>query len=180
MAKNITQKDLSKLKGTGAFLLAVILLISSGLALWGRNFADDQVREQLVQEKIRFPEAGSPALDPEKYPGLQQYAGQLVDTGPKAKAYANEFIWQHMMDASDGRSFAEVSSEARANPGDEELADLRQTLFEGSMLRSSLLTAYAFSVFGLVAGYAALISLGGAVLLTLVVVLYFAKARRLA
>src|SRR4051794_24350851 len=71
--------------------LAVVFLAGAGLAWWGHQFASDQVHSQLVQEKIYFPKAGTPALDPKEFPGLQQYAGMQIDTGDKAKAYADEF-----------------------------------------------------------------------------------------
>lgn len=135
----------------------------AGMAWWGYSFTTDQVSHQLVQEKIYFPKAGTPALDPREFPGLQKYAGQKVDNGDKAKAYADEFIWVHMMKASGGKTYAEVSAAASANPKDTKLVALKQTLFQGDMLRSSLLTAYAFSRFGLVALWALIACLVAAV-----------------
>jgi len=178
MAKNVSQKEFKRLLGILAGLLAVVLLVGSVLAFKGYSFAINQVREQLVQEKIKFPEAGTPALDPKEFPGLQKYAGQAVDNGVKAKAYANEFIWVHMMKSSGGKTYAQVSEESRANPNDQKLAALKNTLFQGDMLRSSLLSAYAFSVFGVVAGYTAWICLAGAILLFLITLMLFAGSRR--
>jgi hypothetical protein len=45
-----------------------------------------------------------------------------------------------------------------------QLGDLRETLFMGNTLRGMLLQAYAFGTMGVIAGYAALASLGGAIL----------------
>jgi hypothetical protein len=45
-----------------------------------------------------------------------------------------------------------------------QLGDLRQTLFMGNTLRGMLLQAYAFGTMGVIAGYAALASLLGALL----------------
>ena len=42
--------------------------------------------------------------------------------------------------------------------------DLRETLFMGNTLRGMLLQAYAFGTMGIIAGYAALASLVGALL----------------
>ena len=142
--------------------LFVVFLAGAGLSWWGYNFATDQVTHQLVQEKIFFPKAGTPALDPQEFPGLQKYAGTQVDNGEKAKAYADEFIWVHMMKASGGKTYAEVSALASANKTDAKLAALKNTLFMGDMLRSSLLTAYAFSRFGLIAQWAVLVCVAGA------------------
>src|SRR5690606_23900255 len=100
-----------------------------GLAWWAQSFATDMVRTELSAQKIYFPEKGSPALDPEQYPGLQQYAGQLVDDGPKAKAYANEYIAAHLQNTADGKVYAEVSAELRQDPDNETLQAQRDALF---------------------------------------------------
>lgn len=175
-SKSVTKKDLNGALGLITGAVTLVFIVGTALAWWGYTFATTQVQDQLVQERIKFPPAGSPALDPEEYPGLQQYAGEYVDTGPKAKAYANEYIWKHMMESSENRTYAEVSTAARENPDDEELQQLRQSLFMGDMLRSSLLTAYAFSVFGLIAGYAIWVCLVGAVLMGLLTAKLFARA----
>ena len=164
MAKNVTQSQLSKLIGIGGLVIAIVL---SGIALgawYGYSFATSQVHSQLAQEKISFPAAGSKGLDAREFPGLQQYGGQPVDTGSKAKAYADQYIWVHMMKASEGKSYAEISNASMADPKNTKLAGLKATLFQGDMLRSSLLTAYAFSVFGTLAGYLTIITLIAAVL----------------
>ena len=177
MAKNVTQTQLNNLLGAFGTILAFVLLASAAGAWVGHSFATTQVHSQLVQEKISFPKAGSPGLDPKEFPGLQQYAGQPVDTGVKAKAYADQFIWVHMMKASGGKTYSEVSSLAQASPKDTKLAGLKATLFQGDMLRSSLLTAYAFSVLGMLAGYAAPVLLLIALLVLALSILSFVKAR---
>jgi hypothetical protein len=177
-SKNVTQHQLYKLLGVFGAVLTVVLVIASIGAWAGNSFATEQVRSQLVQEKISFPAAGTASLDPTVFPGLQQYAGQPVDNGVKAKAYADEFIWVHMMKASGGKTYAQVSTLAQASPQDTKLAGLKSTMFQGDMLRSSLLTAYAFSVFGTIAGYAYPIALGAATVLFLLTLLSFSKAYR--
>jgi hypothetical protein len=77
-------------------VLFLLLAVGGGLLAWGANFANDMVHDQLVAQKIFFPEKGSDALVPATYPGVQQYAGEAVDNGPKAKAYDNEFIAVHL------------------------------------------------------------------------------------
>lgn len=178
MTKNITDTQLIKLLVCFGFVLTIILLTGAGLAFVGRNFALNQVRNQLVQEKIYFPAKDSKALDPQEFPGLQRYAGQQVDSGPKAKAYANEFIWVHMMKASGGKTYAEVSAEVMANPQDKKLVELKNTLFQGDMLRSSLLTAYAFSVFGVIAGYGVVACLLAAIAIFLLSLFVYYKSKR--
>ena len=163
------RKTIDKLLITAGILLSIMLFAAAGFAYWGQKFADNQIKSLLVQEEIFFPVKGDPALDPKTFPGLQQYAGQQVDNGVKAKAYANEYIWAHMMKASGGQTYAQVSAAAKANPTDLKLAGLKNTLFQGDMLRSSLLTAYAFSVFGLIAQWATIVFvIGGGIMFILV------------
>ena len=127
-------------------IIVLVLAVGGGLLYWGGNFADDMVHDQLSDQKIFFPPAGSPALDPETYPGLQQYAGEAVDSGPKAKAYANEYIAVHLEESTGGRTYSELSTASRENPEDEELAGLVQTAFRGETLRGLLLYAWGWSV----------------------------------
>lgn len=148
------RKSLDKTMIAVGAVAAVVLLACAGLAYWGNSFANQQIKSQLVQEKVFFPAKGSAALDPQEFPGLQKYAGQQVDNGDKAKAYADQFIWVHMMKIAGGKTYAEVSTLAQADPTDAKLAGQKTALFQGDMLRSSLLTAYAFSRFGLIARYA--------------------------
>src|SRR5436305_7488586 len=115
-------------------ILFLVLAIGGGLLLWGSNFANNMVHSQLSEQKITFPAKGSPALDPKEFPGLQQYAGQAVDNGPKAKAYANGFIGRHLDSVAGGKKYSEVSAQAQANPNDQQLAGQVQTLFRGETL----------------------------------------------
>lgn len=167
----MNRKLVDKLLTAAGAVVMLVLIAGGALALWGQSFAASQIESQLTQEKIYFPKAGTPALDPNVYPGLQQYAGTQVDSGDKAKAYADEYIWVHMMKASGGKTYAEVSELARANPTDAKLAALKATLFQGDMLRSSLLTAYAFSRFGLIAQWAAVACFAGAFVMLILVLL---------
>lgn len=178
MSKNVTQKQLNRFLGFLSLGVAVLLLAGSGLLSMGMKFADTQVSSQLVQEKISFPAADSAGLTAKEFPTLQQYGGQAVDNGVKAKAYADEYIWVHMMKSSGGKTYAEASTASRLAPTDTKLAAVKTTLFQGDMLRSSLLTAYAFSVLGTIAGYAAIVCLIGAGLLLIGSLVCFTKSAR--
>lgn len=147
---------------------ALLLFTVGGLALWAHNFTGDMVRSELAAQKIYFPEKGSPALDPAVYPDLQQYAGQLVDTPEKAKAYANGYIGRHLSKVADGKVYAEVSAAAMKDPNNQKLEQQKQTLFQGETLRGMLLTSgYGFGTVGKIAGTFAYIAFiaGGALLL---------------
>ncbi|MDQ1395011.1 MAG: hypothetical protein QOG64_270, partial [Acidimicrobiaceae bacterium] len=125
-------------------VLFLVLAVGGGLLLWGGSFAHNMVHNQLSAQKISFPAKGTPALDAKEFPGLQRYAGQLVDNGPKAKAYANQFIGAHLKSVSGGKTYSEVSTASQANPTDTKLAAQAQSLFRGETLRGLLLYAWGW------------------------------------
>ena len=134
------------------------------VAVIGGNYDKQVVRDQLTPQKISFPPAGSPAL----LPGIKQYAGQQVVNGGQAKAYANDFINVHLSKIAGGKTYAEVSSAAMADPKNATLAEQKASLFQGETLRGLLLNAWGWSVVGTVATLAGFILLGlGALLLLL-------------
>jgi hypothetical protein len=169
VAKKNERKIIDKvfiLLGTVAM---VALLAIGGVAWWASSFIGNQVRTELVAQKIYFPAKGSPALDPQEFPGLQQYAGQQVDNGAKAKAFADEYINVHLGKIAGGKTYAEVSNAAMANPSDTKLQQQKNTLFQGETLRGLLLNAYAFGTVGDIAATAAVVaSVAGVVMFVLV------------
>jgi hypothetical protein len=142
-------------------ILFLVLAIGGGLLLWGSNFASDMVHSQLSEQKISFPPKG-PALDPAEFPGLQKYAGQAVDNGPKAKAYADQYIKAHLKDVAGGKTYSETSALSRANPDDQELAAQVQTLFRGETLRGLLLNVWGWATMGAIAYWVGIAALLGA------------------
>ncbi|MBO0870825.1 MAG: hypothetical protein J2P15_19895, partial [Micromonosporaceae bacterium] len=102
--------------------LTLVLLVAGGLLMWGYSFANGEVHDQLAAQQIYFPKLGSDALaSPQIGPYLNQYAGQQLTTGAQAKAYADHFIKVHLSEVADGKTYAQVSSEAQANPSDTKL-----------------------------------------------------------
>ena len=151
-------------------VLFLVLSVGGGLLLWGSNFAHNMVHNQLTEQKISFPAKGSPGLDPKEFPGLQRYAGQAVDNGAKAKAYADQFIAVHLKGIGGGKTYSEVSAASLADPTNTKLAGEVQTLFRGETLRGLLLYAWGWSVVGEIAlwvAYAAMLG-AAAVLLALI------------
>jgi hypothetical protein len=147
-----------------------VLVVVGCLAWWGYNFATTSVKNELSAQKIYFPAKGSPALDPQEFPGLQQYAGQLVDNGPKAKAYANEFIAKHLEKVAGGKTYAEVSTAALSDPTNPTLQTQKQVLFQGETLRGILLgDGYAYWTFGMLAKYVAIAAFVGAAVMAVLV-----------
>jgi hypothetical protein len=159
-------------------ILFLVLSVGGGLLLWGSNFADNMVHNQLSEQKISFPPKGSEGLSPAEFPGLQRYAGQAVDNGPKAKAYADQFIKKHLSQVADGKTYSEVSALSRANPNDEQLAAQVQTLFRGETLRGLLLYAWGWSVVGMIAFWTGIAALLGAVAVLGALILGFVMHER--
>lgn len=150
----------------------VVLFVIGGLAAWAYVFTTHMVHDQLASQKVYFPAAGSPGFSAAEYPTLQKYAGQLVDNGPKARAYADDYIGHHLKSVAGGLTYAEVSAKAMKDPSNQQLQQQKATLFQGETLKALLLgDAYAFWTVGQIAGYAAIVSFaGGLVMLGLVVV----------
>jgi hypothetical protein len=161
----------------GACATAVLLAVGS-LAWWGYSFTTDQVRTELASQKISFPPAGSPALDPAEYPDLQQYGGQPVDNAAKAKAYANGYIGRHVEKIAGGQTYAQVSAAALADPGNPTLQTQKASLFQGETLRGLLLNAYAFGTIGMISGYVAVTAFIGAGLFAILTLLGLMHLRK--
>src|SRR4051794_8994724 len=150
----------------------IMLLVAGSMAWYGYKFATNSVKTELSAQKVYFPPKGSPGLDPKEFPDLQKYAGQLVDNGPKAKAYANGFIGRHLEKVAGGKTYSEVSTEALNDPSNQALQQQKQVLFQGETLRGLLLgDGYAYWTFGQIAQYASIASLAGAAVMAVLVYL---------
>jgi hypothetical protein len=168
---------------------AVLLFIFAGLLNYGASFANDNVRSQLENQNIAFPgEEGLPANTKDQ---LMKWAGMQVTTGEMAKDYSDLYILEHMNASAAAvlgkpATYSEVSGAymglVKGGSTDTakiaQLGDLRQTLFMGNTLRGMLLQAYAFGIFGVVAGYAALASLLGGILFLVLAIAGFAHIRQ--
>jgi hypothetical protein len=153
-------------------VLFLLLAIGGGLLMWGSNFAHNYVHDQLAEQKISFPAKGSAGFDAKTYPGLQRYAGQAVDNGPKAKAFANQYIKVHLYEATPQHyTYSQASTASRANPKDTALANTVQTLFRGETLRGLLLNAWGWSVVGSIAGWTAWGAFAGAAMVLFALIL---------
>lgn len=175
----MNRSTLDKLISSAGLIIGVILLAASGGLFYAYNFVHSQVRDQLAQQKITFPEANSKSLnalpDADKE-AVAKYAGQQLLTGAQAKVFADNYIAVHLEKSGQGKTYAEISSAALANPSDTKLAGQVQTLFRGETLRGLLLNAYAFDTMAVIAKCAALFSLIGGVLLSILALLGFRHA----
>lgn len=170
----------------GAVLTAV-LVVAGSLLTWGANFASDYVDDELSSQNITFPPTAE--LREQGRTDLVRYAGDKVNTGPEAEAYAS-FIDGHLQNIADGATYADLGDpEAAARAAlkvamtdgadSATVTDLqgkadavsgqRNTLFKGETLRGLLLSAFAWATVGRIAGYAAFGAfLAGGVMLVLV------------
>ena len=157
--------------GFGA-LCTVVFLVAGGLLAWGADFSADYVHDELASQNVFFPEAAE--LREEGRDDLVGHAGDQVTTGGEAQAYAS-YIGGHLEGIANGKTYSEIDDrgaaaavEAATESGasDAEIAELqatadqlkaqRDTLFKGETLRGLLLTSYAWSTVGRIAGYAAI------------------------
>lgn len=147
-------------------------------ALFMGNFGRGYVHDQLVQEKITMPVAaamdGLPQADKD---ALLPFAGQPLDSGKKAQAYANNYILVHMREACDAVTSADSKTKFDAVPADQctyagigaiarndrVKADpaalaaynaLRTSNFQDDMLRGALLNTYGWSILATIGFYA--------------------------
>ena len=176
----------SVLIGVGAVATAAVL-VAGALLMWGSGFAADYVGDELSSQNISFPPVA--ALEEDGRQDLLDHAGDAVDTGAEAEAYAS-FIDGHLQEVAGGATYADLGTPEReataavaaaeADGADEAtLAELdadataisgqRNTLFKGETLRGLLLTAYALSTVGRIAGLAAIAAfVAGGLMLALV------------
>lgn len=163
----------SVLIGFGVVATAVFA-VAGGLLTWGHNFSSDYVTNELSSQNITFPSAEE--LNSEGRTDLVGFADQRLDTGDEAEAYAS-FIDGHLTGIADGATFADLGAVESAAKADVEAAiatdqpqteidtlqadadaisGQRNSLFKGETLRGLLLSAYAWSTVGTIAGIAAI------------------------
>src|SRR5690349_20333559 len=131
--------------------LAAVLLIAGGLLIWGSAYVHNTVQGQLAAQQITFPPAAAFAnpkaggeITPSMIPSVSQYAGQQLLTGQQAEAYADHFIAVHIANMTGGKTYAQLSAAAIAQPNNTQLAGQVATVFKGETLRSMLLNAYGW------------------------------------
>ena len=163
----------SVLIGIGA-VMTLAFVVAGSLLTWGSNFSADYVDRELSSQNITFPDAAT--LQEEGRTDLVKYAGQDLNTGQEAEAYAS-YINGHLQNIAGGQTYADLGGPERAakaavqeakdsGASEAEVADLqatasgltaqRDTMFKGETLRGLLLSAYAWATVGQIAGYAAI------------------------
>ena len=115
---------LDKLISATGLLLAIVLLVAGGLLTWASTFINSQVDQQLSDQKITMPTeealAGDEALSEEDREALSPFAGDVMNTGSEARAYADNYILAHMNASTGGETYSSLGGvvrEACADPG---------------------------------------------------------------
>lgn len=166
-------------------LAAVVFAVAGGLLMWGSNFAEDYVYDELSSQNVFFPDAAS--LREEGRDDLVKYADQQVTTGTEAEAYAG-YIGGHMEGIADGKTYSQIDDRGAAAAVEEareagapqaeidelqatadELKGQRDSLFRGETLRGLLLSSYAWATMGTIAGIAAFVAFGAAAVMLVLV-----------
>jgi len=137
-------------------VLSLLLVLGGAIAILAGN-GRSEVSSQLAAQHITFPANEAQGL----LPGVKQFAGQKLTTGPQAKAYADGFIAVHVAKSTGGLTYSEVGAKltaakaaAKADPTNKDLAakvdDLtaaKATALTGQLLRGTLLNAYGWYKF---------------------------------
>jgi hypothetical protein len=190
----LPRRKIDKLLIGLGIVAAVVLVLAGGLLTWGATFANDYVHDELSSQNIFFP--SEEELQAEGRDDLVQYADEQVTTGDQAEAYAS-YIDGHLQEVADGKTYAEIDDrgaraaveEAEASGASEaEIAELqatadeltaqRDTLFKGETLRGLLLSSYAWSTMGRIAGIAAVVAFVAAAVTLALVVMGIVHLRR--
>jgi hypothetical protein len=172
---SIERKAIDKVFILLGVFMTIVLVVMGAIAWYGYQFATSTVTTELSQQKVYFPEKGSPAItslpsvDQEK---VAQYAGQQLVNGDQAKVYADNFINIHLSKIANGMTYAQVSAAAAKDPSNTTLQQQKTLLFQGETLRGLLLgSGYAYWTFGIIAMYASWAAFASAVVMALFVLL---------
>ena len=164
-------------------VLVVVFAFITGFAFWGANFAQSTVHDQLASQNIRFPAASVlAAAEYNGAPEIRNYANQQVVNGDQARVYANDFLGVHLNAMTPYNTYAAASTALqtmpKTDPNYTAISNLRQTLFMGTMLRTSLLNAYGWWTVGVYAFYAAIGLLIATILVFIALVFELAQLRK--
>lgn len=96
---------------------------------------------QLSAQQIYFPAAKSAGVAGPEFAAMPQYGGQQLTTGAQAEVYADHFIANHLVTAGGGQTYAQLATEAQADPTNAKRATQVDIMFKGGLL----LNAYAFA-----------------------------------
>ena len=184
----IRRRTVDTLLVAAGVVVAAVLAAAGVLLTWGNNFAEDYVGDELTAQHIYFPDQAT--LQDEGRTDLVAYADEQVTTGAEAEAYAS-YIDGHLAKIADGATYADMGPTVREAQAAvtaaqdagkdattvaglqataDELSGQRDSLFKGETLRGLLLSTFAWSTIGRIAGIAAIVAfIAAGVMIVLVV-----------
>jgi hypothetical protein len=166
------------LMAAAGLFLAITLIFAGVMLTWAHTFIGNEVHTQLAAQQIYFPAANSKAVAAPEFAAMRPYGGQQLTTGAQAQVYADHFIANHLKAIGGGKTYAQLSAEAIAQPKNTALAAQVATVFKGETLRGLLLNAYAFGTMGMIAGIAAIAAFIAAAVMLILGGLGLVHARR--
>ena len=184
------RKSFDKIVTAVGFGLAAFLLIAAGLLNWGASFAADAVASQLEAQEITIPAVTGNAEESADITEFFAANGEkILSNATQAQMYADHYLGFHLSSMPTYAAASAANRAARAalaeNPNDEALkldaaakSAMVETVFKGTVLSGTLLTAYAFGTLGSIAGIAAMVSLVASVVMLLLSVLGLLHIRR--
>jgi hypothetical protein len=152
------RKTLDLLLNWVGVLLTLMLFVAGAGLLVGYTFTSNQVKSQLLEQKVFFPKAGEQDYQDLVAAHLTQYAGEQVLTGSEAQIFANDIIGVDTNLISGGKTYSQLSAASQKDPSNASLSSQVELVFRGDTLRGLLLNAYAFGFIGVIALYAAIAS----------------------
>jgi hypothetical protein len=131
----------SRVFGCLSLIVAVVLFVVGVLCWKTGNGVVSEVNKSLAAGKVYFPPAGSPGFDANAFPAAQKYAGQQVDDGLKAKAFAEDLIGVQLKMLGANKTTAEVSALAAADPQNIALQQQQAAMFQLDTTKTLLLAS---------------------------------------
>ena len=184
----VRRRTVDTLLVAAGVVVSAVLIAAGVLLTWGNNFAEDYVGDELTAQHIFFPDQA--ALEADGRTDLVQYAGEQVTTGSEAEAYAS-YIDGHLAGLADGATYADMgptvreaqdavtaaqdagqdeATVANLQATADELSGQRDSLFKGETLRGLLLSTFAWSTIGRIAGIAAIVAFVAAGVMLMLVI----------
>jgi hypothetical protein len=179
-ATRVPRRMIDTVLTAGGLLMTTVLIVAGCLLVWAHTFVTNEIHNQLAAEQIYFPAANSAAVAGPEFKAMRQYGGQQLTTGAQAQVYADHFIAVHLKAIADGKTYAQLSTAAKADPTNTVLAGQVATVFKGETLRGLLLNAYAFgtmATIALIAAIAAFVAAGLMLVLSALGMVHIRKTR---
>ncbi len=140
LTKKEEKRIVTKIFGYLGAIVAIVFAVL-GMVFWqmGETIMT-KVDSGLVEQKIYFPPKGSPGFEAAAFPAAQKYAGKQVNDGPKAKAFAENYLDVRLKLIGGGKTLSEVGAQTAADPRNLALQQQQGAMFQLATSKNLLLT----------------------------------------